>query len=183
MQNLESVAVFCGSKSGKNPSFIEHATLLGKLLATKKIKLIYGGGSVGIMGAIANSMMHNGGEVIGIIPQLLVEWEQQHNEITELIVVDNMHSRKKLIYEKSDAVIILAGGNGTLDELFETITWNTLKIHEMKVFILNTAGFYDNLIAHLGTMESEGFLYDNWKSRIIVCTTPEEIIQQMEHQH
>ncbi len=179
MQNLQSVAVFCGSKSGKNPLFIEHATALGKLLTTHKIKLIYGGGSVGIMGAIANAMMQTGGEVIGIIPKLLVEWEQQHNEITELIVVDDMHSRKKLIYEKSDAVIILAGGNGTLDELFETITWNTLKIHEMKVFILNSAGFYNNLIAHLSTMEQEGFLYDNWQSRIIVCTNPEEIIEYL----
>jgi uncharacterized protein (TIGR00730 family) len=179
MQNIQSVAVFCGSKSGKNPLFIEHATALGRLLTNQKIKLIYGGGSVGIMGAIANSMMQNGGEVIGIIPKLLVEWEQQHNAITELIVVDDMHTRKKLIYEKSDAVIILAGGNGTLDELFETITWNTLKIHEMKVFILNTAGFYDNLIAHLSTMEQEGFLYDNWQSRIIVCSTPEEIIEQL----
>lgn len=179
MQNIQSVAVFCGSKSGKNPLFIEHATDLGKLLTNQKIKLIYGGGSVGIMGAIANSMMLNGGEVIGIIPKLLVEWEQQHSDITELIVVDDMHSRKKLIYEKSDAVIILAGGNGTLDELFETITWNTLKIHEMKVSILNTAGFYNNLIAHLSTMEQEGFLYDNWQSRIIVCTTPEEIIEQL----
>ncbi len=179
MQNIQSVAVFCGSKSGKNSLFIEHATTLGKLLTSQKIKLIYGGGSVGIMGAIANSMMQNGGEVIGIIPKLLVEWEQQHNGITELIVVDDMHSRKKLIYEKSDAVIILAGGNGTLDELFETITWNTLKIHEMKVFILNSAGFYNNLIAHLSTMEQEGFLYDNWQSRIIVCTTPEEIIEHL----
>jgi uncharacterized protein (TIGR00730 family) len=179
MQNIQSVAVFCGSKSGKNPLFIEHATTLGKLLTNQNIKLIYGGGSVGIMGAIANSMMQNGGEVIGIIPKLLVEWEQQHNDITELIVVDDMHSRKKLIYEKSDAVIILAGGNGTLDELFETITWNTLKIHEMKVFILNTAGFYNNLIAHLSAMEQEGFLYDNWQSRIIVCTTPDEIVEHL----
>jgi hypothetical protein len=179
MQNIKSSAVFCGSKSGKNPLFIEHAAVLGKLLANQKIKVIYGGGSVGIMGAIANSMMQNGGEVIGIIPKLLVEWEQQYSDITELIVVDDMHTRKKLIYEKSDAVIILAGGNGTLDELFETITWNSLKIHEMKVFILNTAGFYDNLIAHLSTMEKEGFLYDNWQARIIVCSTPEEIIMQL----
>ena len=87
MQKINSIAVFCGSKSGKNPLFIEHATQLGVLLAQKKIKIVYGGGSVGIMGAIANAAMQNNGEVIGIIPQLLVEWEQQHNEITELIVV------------------------------------------------------------------------------------------------
>ncbi len=175
MQKIQSVAVFCGSKSGKSPLYIEHATQLGILLAKENIKLIYGGGSVGIMGAIADAIMHHGGEVIGIIPQLLVEWEQQHDNITELIVVDNMHTRKKLIYEKSDAVIILPGGNGTLDELFETITWNTLKIHEMKVFILNSNGFYNHLIHHLDKMHEEGFLYDDWRSRIIVCHHPEEI--------
>lgn len=181
MENIKSIAVFCGSKSGKNPLFIEHATQLGILLAKENIKLIYGGGSVGIMGAIANAVMQNNGEVIGVIPQLLVEWEQQHESITELIIVENMHVRKKLIYEKSDAVIILPGGNGTLDELFETITWNTLKIHQMKVFILNTAGFYNYLLKHLDTMLEEGFLYDDWRKKIIVCEDAEELILGIRH--
>ena len=181
MQNIKSIAVFCGSKSGKNPLYIEQAALLGNYLAKEKIKLIYGGGSVGIMGAIANAVMQNNGEVIGIIPQLLVEWEQQHDTITELIVVEDMHVRKKVIYEKSDAVIILPGGNGTLDELFETITWNTLKIHQMKVFILNVAGFYNNLLAHLDTMFEEGFLYEDWRQRIIVCEDAEEVILSIRH--
>ncbi len=176
MQNIKSIAVFCGSKSGKNPLFIEQATQLGTLLAKRNIKLVYGGGSVGIMGAVANAVMQNNGEVIGVIPQLLVEWEQQHNSITELIVVNDMHTRKKLIYEKSDAVIILPGGNGTLDELFETITWNTLKIHEMKVYILNSGGFYNHLLHHLDKMLEEGFLYDDWRNKIVVCDNPEEIL-------
>lgn len=169
MQKIKSVAVFCGSKSGKNPLFIDHATQLGILLAKKNINIIYGGGSVGIMGAVANAAMQNKGVVIGVIPELLVAWEQQHNDISELIVVENMHVRKRMIYEKSDTVIILAGGNGTLDELFETITWNTLKIHEKKIYILNTDGFYNHLLLHLDKMFEEGFLYDDWRDRIVVC--------------
>lgn len=179
MQKVNAIAVFCGSKSGKNTLYIEQAKQLGTLLAQSNIKLIYGGGSVGIMGAIADATMQNNGEVIGVIPQLLVEWEQQHNNITELIVVDNMHTRKKMIYEMSDAAIILPGGNGTLDELFEMITWNTLKIHEMKVYILNTASFYNHLLHHLDTMFEQGFLYDDWRKRIIVCETAEEIIAKI----
>jgi uncharacterized protein (TIGR00730 family) len=179
MQTIQSVAVFCGSKPGKNPLYIEHTKQLGSLLANDNISIIYGGGSIGIMGAIANAAMQNGGTVIGIIPQLLVEWEQQHDGITELIIVDSMHNRKKLIYEKSDAVIILPGGNGTLDELFETLTWNTLKIHEMKVFILNSDGFYNHLFNHLDKMQEEGFLYDDWRKRIVVCSNPEEVMEAL----
>lgn len=176
MQNIQSVAVFCGSKSGINSSFLEQTKQLGSFLVKEKIKLIYGGGSVGLMGAVANAVMENGGEVIGIIPKLLVEWEQQHNGITNLIVVDDMHIRKKMMYEMSDAAIILPGGNGTLDELFEMLTWNTLKIHEMKVFILNIDGFYNHLLAHLNTMQEQGFLYGNWQDRIIVCSNANEVI-------
>jgi uncharacterized protein (TIGR00730 family) len=176
---IKSVAVFCGSKTGTNPLFIEHSKQLGKLLAQQNITLIYGAGSVGIMGAVANAALENGGEVVGIIPQLLVDWEQQHNGITQLIVVDDMHTRKKLLYQKSEAVIILPGGNGTLDELFEILTWNTLKIHEKKVYILNTDGFYNHIINHFETMYQQGFLYDNWNSKIAVCNTPQDIINLM----
>ncbi len=174
---INSVTVFCGSKPGSNPLFIEHSKQLGRLLAINNIKLVYGGGSVGIMGAVANAVLENGGEVVGIIPKLLVEWEQQHNGITELVVTEDMHDRKKLLYEKCDAAIILAGGYGTLDELFEMITWNNLKIHEKKVFILNTAGFYNAIIQHIETMQQQGFLYEDWKKRIVVCNEPEEVIE------
>lgn len=177
MENLKSVAVFCGSKSGSNPNFILETKKIGEFLGNKKITLIYGGGSVGLMGAIANSVMDNAGKVVGIIPKLLVEWEQQHNNISELIVVEDMHIRKKMMYEMSDAAIILPGGNGTLDELFEMLTWNTLKIHAKKVFILNIDGFYDNLLNHIEKMQQEGFLYDDWKARIIVCKTANEFIE------
>src|SRR5688572_18946200 len=127
---VRSLAVFCGSKNGKNPLFTQHAIHLGKLMAEYNVKLIYGGGSAGIMGSIADSVLAYGGKVTGIIPKMLVDWERQHLGLTELIVSDDMHIRKKTIYSMCDGALILPGGYGTLDELFEIITWNQLSIHD-----------------------------------------------------
>jgi len=118
---FKSIAVFCGSKSGNNELFTRDAVMLGNLLAEKNILLIYGGGNKGMMGAVANAVLEKEGQVIGIIPELLLEWEQQHIAISELIIVEDMHKRKRLMYEKCDAAIILPGGFGTLDELFEIL--------------------------------------------------------------
>ncbi len=181
--SFTSLAVFCGSKSGENPLFIQHAKQLGKLLGEKKITLVYGGGSVGMMGAIADTMMQHNGKVIGVIPELLVEWEQQHKAITTLHVVKDMHIRKKMMYELCDAAVVLPGGYGTLDELFEIITWNNLKIHEKKIFILNTDGFYNHLIAHIQTMQHQGFLYENWQNRIMVVDEPEAIFSSFPNKY
>ncbi len=172
---INSLAVFCGSKSGVNPLYLKHTHILGQMMAARNIRLVYGGGSVGLMGAIADSVMQNGGEVVGIIPELLLAWEQDHKNITELKVVPDMHVRKRMMYDFCDAAVVLPGGNGTLDELFEMLTWNTLKIHSKKIFLLNTAGFYDTLIAHIINMQQTGFLYDNWQNRLIVCDTPDAI--------
>jgi uncharacterized protein (TIGR00730 family) len=172
---IKSLAVFCGSKPGTDPLFELHAKELGLLLAEKNITLIYGGGNKGLMGAVANAVMEKGGSVIGIIPELLLEWEAQHEGITELIVVPDMHIRKKKMYELCDAAVILPGGNGTLDEMFEMLTWNTLNIHDKKIFLLNTNGFYTHLIAHLQTMYEQGFLYEEPSHRIEVVNNPLEI--------
>ena len=172
---FKSVAVFCGSKSGNNPLFEEHATKLGNLLAENKILLIYGGGNKGIMGAVANGVMDKNGQVIGIIPETLMGWEQHHEGISELIVVENMHIRKRMIYEKCDAAIILPGGYGTLDELFEILTWNQLSIHNKPIYILNTAGFYDFLLAHIKKMIAENFLYASMEDAFTIVTNPSEI--------
>jgi uncharacterized protein (TIGR00730 family) len=172
---VNSLTVFCGSKSGVNPLFLSHTNVLGQMMAARNIKLVYGGGGVGLMGAIADSIMQHGGEVIGIIPELLMAWEQGHKSITELKVVPDMHVRKRMMYELCDAAVILPGGNGTLDELFEMLTWNTLKIHSKKIFLLNSDGYYNHLVAHISTMQQEGFLYENWQERLIVCDTPEAI--------
>jgi uncharacterized protein (TIGR00730 family) len=173
---VQSLAVFCGSKSGTDPLFAIHAHELGNLMAQKNITLIYGGGSKGLMGTVADAVMEKGGKVTGIIPEILLEWEAQHKGITELIVVPDMHIRKKKMYELCDAAVILPGGNGTLDEMFEMLTWNTLNIHDKKIFLLNTNGFYTHLIAHMQAMYTGGFLYESPQHRITVAETPEEII-------
>ena len=172
---ITSLAVFCGSKSGNNPLFEKQAAELGHFMAANNITLIYGGGNKGIMGAIANAVLAKKGKAIGIIPKILMEWEAQHNGLTELIVVDDMHARKKMLYEKCDAAIILPGGFGTLDELFEMLTWNQLSIHNKNIFILNTAGFYHHLIAHARRMQEEGFLYDHIETKFIILNAPEEL--------
>lgn len=179
MKLLESVAVFCGSRPGKNPIYVEHATELGRLLSILNVKMIYGGGNVGIMGTVAEAVLKNGGIVMGVMPKILVEHERQHQGLTELIVVDDMHTRKKLMYEMSDAVIILPGGFGTMDELFEVTTWNQLKIHDKKIFVLNSNGYYDHLIAQIQKMEQEEFLFANLSNQMIICSTPQEIFNKL----
>ncbi len=175
----KSLAVFCGSKSGIDPFFMQHAKEVGELMGRNNITLIYGGGSKGLMGAVADGVMKNGGRVIGIIPEVLIGWEHQHKGITDLQVVADMHARKKIMYHKCDAAVILAGGYGTLDEMFEMLTWNTLNIHNKKMMILNTAGFYNHLVAHIQQMQESGFLYENWSDRIFVFDQPEEIFNAL----
>ncbi len=171
-----SVAVFCGSHSGNDPLHIEHAVQLGHILAEKNITLVYGGSSKGIMGAVANATLEKKGKVIGVMPKVLVDWEHQHKGLTELHEVADMHVRKSMMYAKCDAGIILAGGYGTLDELFEMLTWNQLSIHDKRLIIVNTGGFYDHLIAHLKKMEGEGFLYAPVSNRITIVDSPSAIL-------
>jgi uncharacterized protein (TIGR00730 family) len=173
---IRSLAVFCGSKEGNDPLFCAHAKEVGYLLAQKNITLIYGGGNKGIMGAVANAVLEKNGKVIGIIPKLLTEWEHQHAGITELHEVEDMHTRKRMLYEKCDAALILPGGYGTMDELFEMLTWNQLKIHDKKIIILNTSGFYNHLILHLKTMEEQNFLYNKIIQRLSIISSPAELI-------
>ena len=177
---IQSLAVFCGSKNGINPVYTQHARELGKLMAANNIQLIYGGGSAGIMGTIADSVMENGGHVTGVIPKILLEWEVQHTAITELIVSDDMHIRKKALYNLCDAALVLPGGFGTLDELFEIVTWNQLSIHDKPVFILNSDGFYNHLIMHIQKMRQEEFLYEQADKRIIILDDPSELIRYIE---
>ena len=173
---IQSLAVFCGSQYGSNPIYRQHAIELGELMAKNSVDLIYGGGSVGIMGTIADAVMQNGGKVVGIIPKVLVEWERQHKNISELIVTDDMHVRKRTIYSLCDAAVILPGGFGTLDELFEMLTWNQLSIHDKEIFILNSDNFYEHLIAHIKKMQQEEFLYEIAARRITVIESPSEML-------
>src|SRR5215210_8146694 len=149
----KALAVFCGSQSGSHPLFKEHATELGELMGKRNITLIYGGGRKGLMGAVADAVMTNGGRVMGVIPEVLIGWEHQHTGITDLQIVEDMHARKKIMYDMCDAAVILPGGYGTLDEMFEMLTWNTLKIHTKKIILLNSAGFYTHLFEHFRHMQ------------------------------
>jgi uncharacterized protein (TIGR00730 family) len=176
---INSLAVFCGSKNGNNPVYTEHAKELGKILAKNNITLIYGGGSTGMMGAVADAMMESGGKVIGIIPQRLVDREHQHENITELSVVEDMHVRKKRMYELCDAAVVLPGGVGTLDEFFEMVTWNQLSIHDKKIYIINSDNFFDPLLQHLEQMEKQGFLYESVIQMITVFHEPRELLQDL----
>ncbi|MFI5133334.1 MAG: TIGR00730 family Rossman fold protein [Chitinophagales bacterium] len=178
--SIHSLAVFCGSKSGNDPVYIQHAAELGKLLAKYHITLIYGGGGTGIMKAIADNVMENGGKVVGVIPKMLIEWEHQHKNISELIITDDMHARKKTIYSKCDAALVLPGGLGTLDELFEMLTWNQLSIHDKKIFILNSGGFFDHLIQHILRLEKNGFLYEPAEKRLKFLNEPAELLQYLQ---
>lgn len=156
--------------------FEEHTRKMGKILAEKNVTVIYGGGNRGLMGAVANAALENNGKVIGIIPELLASFENQHDGLTELHIVDSMHSRKIMLYEKCDAAVILPGGYGTLDEVFELLTWNQLNIHNKPIFFLNTNGFYDHLIAHIDRMHQEEFLYYHPNEKMTILSKPEDII-------
>ena len=172
---INSLAVFCGSKNGNNPIYTQHAAELGLLMATNNISLIYGGSKKGIMGALADTIMTNGGKVIGVIPRILVDWEHQHDGITELLIVDDMHVRKRKMYELCDAALILPGGFGTLDEMFELVTWNQLAIHDKPIFVLNSEAFYDHLIQHMIFLEKSGFLYEPLEKKMKFLKEPGEL--------
>lgn len=176
---IKSIAVFCGSKTGNNPLFIEHTKQLGYLLAENKINIIYGGGNKGLMGALANAAIEKQGNVIGIIPKLLTESEHQHEGLKELHIVETMHIRKQLIYDKCDAAIILPGGLGTLDEVFEILTWNQLSIHSKKIYFLNSGGFYDHMLAHIHQMQEEDFLYGLIEDKMTILKEPADLIPHL----
>lgn len=179
MNKISKLAIFCGSKTGNNELYQRHALELATIMAEHRIELIYGGGKKGIMGIVADTMLNKGGIVRGVIPQVLVDWEHQHEGLSELFVVEDMHIRKRKMYELCDGVVILPGGFGTLDELFETLTWNQLSIHDKKIFILNSAGFYDHLLRHLQFLNEQGFLWEELAGLFVILNEPKEILSYL----
>lgn len=178
---MNSITVFCGSSTGNETQFKEQAYQLGKTLAMYNIGLIYGGAGIGLMGAIANGTLEHGGIVTGVLPRFLQNKEIAHAGLTELILVDTMHERKQKMNELSDGVIALPGGYGTLEELFEMLTWAQLSLHEKPIGILNIDGFYDELIAMIDKMVRKGFLNKEYKEMIIVSSDIEQLISQMQN--
>ncbi len=158
MNTLNAICIYCGSSPGGNPVYREAAALLGRSFAERNIRLVYGGGSVGLMGVAADACLAAGGEVIGVIPQLLMDKEVGHAGVTKMHVVQTMHERKALMTELADGFIALPGGYGTLDELFEALTWLQLGYHGKPVGILNVAGFFDHLMTFVDHARDEQFL-------------------------
>ena len=175
-----SVAVFCASAEGARLEYRAAAEELGRALAVRGTGLIYGGANVGLMRACAEAALAAGGHVVGVIPHVLVDLEVAHHGISELHVVDTMHTRKALMGEKADAFVVLPGGFGTLEEMFEVLAWQTLKLHSKPVVLLNIAGFYDTLLRFLDECVREGVLRSSARETLTVANTVTEALQRVE---
>jgi uncharacterized protein (TIGR00730 family) len=176
---MRSIAVFCGASEGYDELYREAAYQLGAMLAERNIRVVTGGGKVGLMGAVAEGVLNNNGEIIGVIPKFLQTEEVAHTGMTELILTETMHERKIKMHELSDGVIILPGGWGTMDEMFEMLTWGQLGLHQKPVALLNVNGFYDSLQALVNMMVQEGFLNECTRDILLTSMDPEELLQQM----
>ena len=176
---IRRICVFCGSRPGSRPEYLDAARQFGSLLAERRIGLVYGGASVGVMGALANAVLGGGGEVIGVIPEGLVRREVAHHHLTEQRVVGSMHERKALMAELSDAVIALPGGFGTFEELFETITWSQLGIERKPIGVLNVGGFYDGLLALVEHAIEEGFVPAPDRALILHAAEPDVLLDRI----
>jgi hypothetical protein len=171
------LCVFCGSNPGLEPSYLAMARAMGQVLAREKIALVYGGGAVGLMGAVADAALEGGGEVIGVIPQALMDKEIGHRGLSDLRVVGSMHERKALMAELANGFIALPGGLGTFEELFEVWTWAQLGYHRKPCALLNVAGFYDRLISFLDDVVERGFVKPVHRSMLIVEDEPAALIR------
>lgn len=178
---MKYISIFCGSSSGTDKIFAEQATQLGKEIAHRGYGIVYGGAHVGLMGYVANGALDHGGEVIGIIPEFLKKKELEHTRLTKIHIVETMHERKALMNELSDGVIALPGGYGTMDELFEMLTWAQLALHKKPVAILNTKGYYDPLIELSKTMINNGFLKDEYQDLLLIDSDINTILNKMEN--
>ena len=172
----KTILVYCGSSKGHNPIYEAEAKALMQAFKKYDCKLIFGAGSVGIMGVLADEYLRLGGHVIGVIPSFMEPWEVKHTGIQECYVTETMHSRKQKMAELADGVIALPGGFGTLDELFEMLTWKQLDLHQMPISILNTNAYYDHLLAQLQHMVDEGFLKSPNLEALQVETNPEALV-------
>ncbi len=176
---MKRVAVFCGANPGTDEVYRNEAFCLGKTLATENIGLVYGGGDVGLMGAVARGALSEGGEVIGVLPRFLKRVELKHNGITDLIYVDTMHERKTIMDRMSNGAIAMPGGYGTLEEFFEMLTWSQLGIHQKPMALFNIDGFFDSLISFIKEMVDKGFLRELNYSMLLTGTSVEEVINKM----
>ncbi|ASK29972.1 Rossman fold protein, TIGR00730 family [Chryseobacterium sp. T16E-39] len=178
---IKRLTVFCGSSFGAEPIYEDQAYALGKKLVEEKIGLVYGGAISGLMGVVANGVMENGGEAIGVLPHFLKGKEIAHQNLTDLILVETMHERKTKMNELSDGVIALPGGYGTLEELFEMMTWAQLGLHQKPIAVLNVNGFYDDLLKMTQTMVDKGFLKEANQKMLIVDDNIDVLLAKMKN--
>jgi uncharacterized protein (TIGR00730 family) len=176
---ISRLCVFCGASAGARPEYEADARRLGAQLAQRRITLIYGGGRAGLMGAVADSSLEHGGQVVGVITRLLQNRELEHKGVTSLHIVETMHERKMMMANLADAFIALPGGLGTLDELFEILAWAQLGIHAKPVGLLNTHGYYDTLMEFLDLVERESFLRLNHRTAIVLNPDPLTIVDHL----
>lgn len=176
---MKSITIFCGSSPGHNSEYVDKAYSLGKFLAENQIQVVYGGAKVGLMGAVANGALDQGGKVIGVLPYFLQSKEVAHPDLTELILVDTMHERKIKMHELSEGIITLPGGFGTMEEFFEMLTWGQLGLHTKPVAIFNIQGYYDFLISLFDHMLDSGFINVHHKQLLIDSDNQEELLKKM----
>lgn len=176
---MKRLCVFCGANSGHDPRYVEAAAALGRSIAQAGLGLVYGGASIGLMGAVADAALAEGGEVIGVIPQTLVAREVAHHGLSDLRVVTSMHERKALMADLSDGFIALPGGVGTLEELFEVWTWSHLGLHRKPCGLLDVAGFYSGLGRFIDHVQQEGFLRDGVRDMLLMAENPTQMIAAM----
>lgn len=176
MTNIKSACVYCGSSTTSDPRFDAPTIQLGKALAKAGITLVYGGGSPGLMGKVANSCLDEKGKVIGVIPDHILKLENRHNELTELHVVDNMHTRKMMMADRADAFVIMPGGLGTLDEAFEIMTWKYLGVHNKPIIIANIDGYWDPLVSLIHHMHKFQFVRNEHMETFVEAKTIEEVM-------
>lgn len=176
---MKNIAVFCGSSTGSDPKYVESARIMGAEMAKQGIGLVYGGGKAGLMGTVADAVLDGGGKVFGVIPDRMVQAERAHHGITKLYVVESMHARKSLMAQLADGFVALPGGLGTLDELFEILTWNQLGIINKPVGLLNVDGYYDPLLNMVDHIAREGFLHALKPEELLCSSSPKELIEEM----
>jgi len=179
MSTITSICVYCGSSAGKEPEFAAAAREFGRVLAENNVRLVYGGGAIGLMGAVATAVLDHGGAVKGIIPDFLTRREHMHAGVTDLVVTRNLHERKQLMFEHADAFVALPGGIGTLEELVEQMTWAQLGRHRKPVLIANIGGFWDPLCALLEHMNQLGFIHSFSRFNYLVCERVADILPKL----
>lgn len=175
---IKRICVFCGSSTGRNGVYVEHARLLGRAMAAQGIGLVYGAGGIGLMGTVADTVIEAQGEVIGVIPYALATKERAHPK-AEMRVVNTMHERKAMMSDLSDAFIAMPGGFGTFEELLEIITWGQLGIHQKPIGLLNVAGYYDPLLAMIDRAIEEGFILPRYRNLIVVAAEAESLLEKL----